>query len=305
VCLVTGFLGSGKTTLLQRVADRYADRRLAFIVNDFSSRNVDAELLADAKGDVVSVAGGSIFCHCLVTEFVDVMRRVAEGPTLDGVVIEASGIANPRVIGSMMKETGLDAFFRLARVLTVADPATLCKLLRTLPNIEEQIAVADRVLLNKCERHDEQVLRDAEAAIREIHPGVDVQRTSYCAGNVDLFGGPAPAVLPGGDYAKCRDPRFATETVHFGPDIDIERLGRALTAASDLIYRAKGYVSGENGSAFIDFASGQFQTLPADGRHEDGLVLIARGEASDRFAAWLGQLQQEVGAVPPHVGEVR
>ena len=44
VVLITGYLGSGKTTLLNNLL-RQEKRRVALIVNDMGSINVDAEIL--------------------------------------------------------------------------------------------------------------------------------------------------------------------------------------------------------------------------------------------------------------------
>ena len=73
VWLVVGFLGAGKTTLLRRLVKSPGGRKLAFVVNEFSDVDVDAGLVAQEGGVAVSVAGGSIFCHCKVTEFVNVL----------------------------------------------------------------------------------------------------------------------------------------------------------------------------------------------------------------------------------------
>jgi len=123
--LVTGFLGSGKTSLLQHVLATRGERRLAFVVNEFGAVDVDGRLLDVPAGSVVSVAGGSIFCRCKVGEFLDTLPRLVEDAdeTLDGVLVEASGIADPRVAWRMFEETGLDARFELRSVLAVVDPS--------------------------------------------------------------------------------------------------------------------------------------------------------------------------------------
>ena len=74
--LVTGFLGSGKTTYLRRLVEQYRGRRLVFLVNEFSPVDVDGPVLRSAEDDVVSLPGGSIFCTCLVTQFVHTLERI-------------------------------------------------------------------------------------------------------------------------------------------------------------------------------------------------------------------------------------
>ncbi len=64
--LITGFLGSGKTTLLRHINASNPDKKIVFLVNDFSAVDVDYQILSETNDSVISVAGGSIFCKCLV-----------------------------------------------------------------------------------------------------------------------------------------------------------------------------------------------------------------------------------------------
>ncbi|MCL1888415.1 MAG: hypothetical protein FWF96_06050, partial [Kiritimatiellaeota bacterium] len=94
LALVAGFLGSGKTTFLRRVSSRNDGRRLAFLVNDFAGVDVDAQLLSDLDGEIVSIPGGSIFCRCLATTFTNALKKILRvEPPVEGVIIEASGMA--------------------------------------------------------------------------------------------------------------------------------------------------------------------------------------------------------------------
>ena len=116
IWLVVGFLGAGKTTLLRRLVHHANGRGLLFIVNEFSAVDVDAGLVEREGGTALAVAGGSIFCRCLVTEFISTLSRVSEGIPMrtgeilqpQGVVIEASGMADPRSMKRLLQESGLD-----------------------------------------------------------------------------------------------------------------------------------------------------------------------------------------------------
>jgi hypothetical protein len=78
----------------------------------------------------------------------------------------------------------------------------------------------------------------------------------------------------------------------------MEKLRAAIVAASDLLYRAKGFVPTPEGGVQIDYAAGRFDATPSVEQTTGGLVLIARGEEQERFAAWLAALRNEVGAAP-------
>ncbi|MBL7076600.1 MAG: hypothetical protein ISS31_03920, partial [Kiritimatiellae bacterium] len=134
LALVTGFLGCGKTSFLKHTVARYRDRRIVYLVNEFSPLDVDGALVESEDADVVAIPGGSIFCKCLVTEFIGQLQRIArEYPDAEGVIIEASGMANPAVVGTMLHETKLDAIYELATVVAVVDPGSFLKLRHTLP----------------------------------------------------------------------------------------------------------------------------------------------------------------------------
>ena len=207
LALVTGFLGSGKTTFLKQLVSRYHGRKLVWLVNEFSARDVDAAVLGDETTDVVSIAGGSIFCRCLVTEFIASLRDLParfgtpESPVA-GVVVEASGMANPAVAAMMLREAQLDSVYQLASVTAIVDPGTFLKLLHTLPNIRAQVEAASLALLNKTDLYPATLIEQTEAALREINPRLAITRTSYCAAELDIFAAAPASAAPATDAAS-------------------------------------------------------------------------------------------------------
>ncbi len=291
ILLVAGFLGGGKTTLLRRLAREAAHtgRRLVFIVNEFSETDVDAGLLrADGGSDTIGVAGGSIFCRCKVTEFVDVLsglrtRIATEG--LEGVVIEASGMADPRVMETMLRETKLDAFYRQAQVVLVLDPGRFLKLCRTLPVIMAQAESADLILLNKTDLYSEAVLCEAEAAIRARRPDVVLRRTIRCETAFEWFPHASHSRVPAGRYAPCRDPNFDTVSLNMrGGVADFEQVRRAVEAVREAVYRVKGLVRTPAGAVELweDAGAGLTRAEAPPGAQPTPLVVVCRGREAER-----------------------
>jgi G3E family GTPase len=62
VTVLTGFLGAGKTTLLNRILVGDHGLRIAVLVNDFRSINIDADLVVEVEGggDIISLANGCV-----------------------------------------------------------------------------------------------------------------------------------------------------------------------------------------------------------------------------------------------------
>jgi G3E family GTPase len=73
IYLIVGFLGSGKTTLLKRLVNATEGLHYLYVINEFSAVDVDAGQIEKEGGVAIAVAGGSIFCRCLISEFVSEM----------------------------------------------------------------------------------------------------------------------------------------------------------------------------------------------------------------------------------------
>ena len=277
--LVTGFLGSGKTTLLRQIAERERGRRLVFLVNEFSALDVDGDRVAEVAEDVVRVPGGSIFCRCLVADFLAQMRAVPDCfGAVDALVVEASGIADPGVVGKLLRDTGLDALYELRAVVSLVDPGTLPKLLKTLPNMVAQIRAADLVLVNKCDQFREAEIAAAEALVRERNAAAPIQRAAFAAYQGDLFA-LRPSACLDGDYAPCRDPNYARFEI--GDEVrDPEALASAVHGLGPLLYRLKGVVRTPDGDVRIDAAGGRISVQPVRSHHgRYGLAAICPGGA--------------------------
>lgn len=296
ICLVTGFLGSGKTTFLKHVVSHHADERIVYLINDFSPQDVDGVLLEEVEEDVLSIPGGSIFCRCLVTQFVGNLQTIPErfnsdNNPLKGVVIEASGVANPMVIEQMLSETGLNEVYSLATIVSIVDPGSLPKLVETLPNIRSQVEAADVVLVNKIDLFEPHQVNRAEQIVREIKPQADVVRTVRCQADVDLFpGGGGPRGLEG-EYAPCADPNYTRYSLSFEEAVNIDALVADLEALRGEIYRAKGFVPTEDGTAYVDMSDAALTV--EDAAHQGapgGLAIIAHGESSAGVQEFVSRL---------------
>jgi G3E family GTPase len=292
ICLVTGFLGSGKTTFLRHLAVVHAARRLVYLVNEFSPRDIDGALVSATAPDVISVPGGSIFCRCLVTEFI---ARLQEIPrrfgAIEGVVIEASGMANPKVMATMLRETRLDQQYRLATVLAVVDPGSFGKLRRTLPNIVAQIEAADVALINKTDLFPPEIVAGLAAELQSLNTGLEILPCVRGQVDPDLFGDRGGARPDGGEYAPCRDPRFETVAIPVRRVLEPATLAERLRAVEDEMYRLKGYLQTTSGLVYVDYTKTGFNAAPVAPGPEPVVVLIHRGNPSpqvQQFFDWLG-----------------
>ena len=214
ITLITGFLGCGKTTLLKKIIEKNHNRKFVYLVNEFSPADVDSALINNEAPDTVTIPGGSIFCKCLVTQFISQLKQIPERFSTDDqpvekVIIEASGIANPKVIRKMLKETRLDDTYRLQSVIAVIDPLSFSKLLHTLPNIRSQIEAADLVIINKTDLVSQTQTNQTEAAVHDINSNLKIMKTSYCNMKADILQNISSSSDVSGEYAKCSDPHYS------------------------------------------------------------------------------------------------
>jgi G3E family GTPase len=292
--LVTGFLGSGKTSLLKHVAEADRHRRLVYVVNECGSIDIDGQLLHLDHNRLVRIPGGSIFCRCLAGEFVDWLTRIprqwsdAGGP-IDGVVVEASGMADPKVVQQMLRETGLDRTYDLRMIITVVAPGSFLKLIHTLPNIIAQVEASRVAVINKTDLYDEKTLHETEQEIRRINPNVSVVRTQHGRIEADVLAA-APTQPLEGAYAGCLDPNYSVTTVPLSAPIDVARLSAELEELRDAAYRVKGFVPSLAGWFYIDLSVGRLTVQPAASSGPGSLVFIVPPQAQariDRIAAGL------------------
>jgi G3E family GTPase len=149
--VLTGFLGAGKTTLLNRILRGDHGLRVAVLVNDFGSINIDADLVVgvEADGDIVNLANGCVCCNVrddLVAAVAQVLQR-PEQP--EYILLEASGVAEPSGIALTFMDEGMRDRIRLDSIMCVVDAEQVF----TAPELMElklrQVAFADMLILNK------------------------------------------------------------------------------------------------------------------------------------------------------------
>ncbi|MFC9833882.1 CobW family GTP-binding protein [Rhodococcus sp. NPDC127530] len=154
VTVLTGFLGAGKTTLLNRILNGDHGLRVAVLVNDFGSINVDAELIVGVESDVISLANGCICCTIRDDLIETTMATINRPERPEYILLEASGVADP---SGIMVTFGADCFrdrIRLDSIMCVVDAEQLLAIPELMELKIRQMAFADLNILNKVDLVD-------------------------------------------------------------------------------------------------------------------------------------------------------
>ena len=186
VTVLTGFLGSGKTTLLNHILTSTEHKmKFAVIENEFGDVGIDEEIIVESSEEsIIEVMNGCISCTVRgdLTEVLDRMYdRIKD---FDGVIIETTGLADPAPVAQtfFVDERVVD-HYKLDGIITVVDAKHVIQHLEDEKpeGVEnetvEQLAFADRIMLNKIDLATEEELQNVEKKIKGINGFAPIFRT--------------------------------------------------------------------------------------------------------------------------------
>ena len=239
VTVLSGFLGAGKTTLLRKVLTNTQGIRVGLLVNDVASTNIDAKLLARPREkeegggggtpnagnggasdqvvemgalqawDTAELQNGCVCCSLSDELFASIDRLLSlaeqRGYTYDHIVIECSGVAEPRAVRENFEEAKEDGAplmqeVELHKLVTCVDASDYDRLFAMKgagdlsggerPIVEllvEQVEVADTVVLTKVDMLGDNKAQEAErieCLVRTMNSLCDVHKGEW--GDVPL-----------------------------------------------------------------------------------------------------------------------
>jgi G3E family GTPase len=257
VTIIGGYLGAGKTTLLNALLRGDHGLRLAILVNDFGSINIDAELISSSDGETISLTNGCVCCSMVDNLAMTLLELLGRERPPQQIVIEASGVADPtRIAYYGAAHPGL----RLDGLIVVVDAETIRarvhdKYVGEL--VVRQLAAADLLVVSKTDLIDDTQQNDVRTVLRELVPDATIAtavlgelpadvllgiRETQTAANLQV----ATACSSNrGDHSH----QFATCRFVSEQPFSEERLRMALNSLPDAVLRAKGLLYLEGGNA--------------------------------------------------------
>jgi len=194
VTILTGFLGAGKTTLLNHILSANHGKKIGIIENEFGAVSIDDKLLKQGQKRsseevVIEMKNGCICCTVradLTTALADMFKG---GREFDSIIIETTGMADPApVIQTFCVDEFASTYLKLDACITVVDAKHIISHIDDKeyqagedgkePEFEneavEQIAFADKILLNKTDLVEKKDIEVIKGRIQEINKTVEI-----------------------------------------------------------------------------------------------------------------------------------
>jgi len=251
VTIISGFLGAGKTTLLNRLLKADTGLRIAVLVNDFGSINIDSQFITSKGNDVLKLSNGCICCSISAGLIEQLESLLGEPEPPQYVLIEASGISDPGRIARILKYPVLRRRFQLDTILTLLDAGELpaikseCRQL-----VMTQLEAADIVIINKI---DNCKLRQLQVIKKDwLFPDSRVYESTYADVPIQLIINRTAGHIPKSvlstvnsdqqiDRNHAHDNLFESLSWQTSQPIQLAAIRRVIQDLPRSIYRGKGF----------------------------------------------------------------
>ena len=189
ITILTGYLGSGKTTLLNHILHADHNVRVAVLVNDFGSVNIDSRLIIGDDRQMITLANGSICCS-IHDDFVNTVHELLQ---LDNpperFIIETNGVADPSnlILGfsrSLRSKAKIDSIMAVVD----AEQISLVKG-KSEKLIRDQIRLSDVVIINKVDLIAPDEVEKVVNWVKAVTPNARILTAQYCNVPMDFVFG--------------------------------------------------------------------------------------------------------------------
>jgi G3E family GTPase len=218
VTVVTGYLGSGKTTLINHVLTANHGKRIAVIENEFGEIGIDDALVINAEEEIFEMNNGCICCTVrgdLIRILGNLMKRKDK---FDYILVETTGLADPAPVAqTFLVDDEIRSQLKLDAIVTVVDAKHLIQHLddEKEDGVEneavEQLAFADRVLLNKIDLVTVAEREEVVRRIRSINANAEIIPTTMSEVDLDQILGVGAFDL---NRVLEMEPEFLSDTEH-------------------------------------------------------------------------------------------
>ena len=185
--VITGFLGSGKTTLLNYILTKNHGKRIAVIENEFGEVGIDDALVKQKfkEDEEIFEMNNGCICCTVRGDLIKILGKLTKHKQkFDYVLIETTGLADPAPVAqTFFVDDVVQASYSLDGIITVIDAKHITMHIDEIKpeGVEnesiEQIAFADRILLNKTDLVTAEELEVVKTRIQSINKSAPIITT--------------------------------------------------------------------------------------------------------------------------------
>ena len=291
--LITGGLGAGKTTFLNHLLQQtnLRDRNVCLIINEFGQLGVDGRLVEAGDHPMYEINRGSLFCICIKTDFIKTLSEIADDVRPELLVVEATGMAEPRDIQDFVDEPSLAERFHIQANVCLVDAPNFIRLAPMLRAVRQQAMWADALLLNKTDLVREAELTQLGAVLEGMNPEAPQLPTTFGRIPVGFLESLEHRVHRGDPLSEPPDPVFALSFRHDKP-VDRTRFQHVISELKEELLRLKGQIDFGDGSEYVEVTGGHL-TISGD------VAIALHAESSTAFVAigWRAPKQEFQAAI--------
>ncbi|NOR75580.1 MAG: hypothetical protein GQ525_10520, partial [Draconibacterium sp.] len=242
--IISGFLGSGKTTFLKRIIKQYSsDRKIGIIQNEFAPANIDGAELKQLGKDfnLLEINNGSVFCVCLLGDFVKSLEKFVNDYQPDDIIIEASGLSDTTSISEIIAASSLVDKIYLASNWCLVDAPNFAKIGMMKQRVSHQLRMADIVVINKVDliKNGMDKIRDE---VKKINPFAKIKESTFCDINFELGNSPISKFYFS-EVKAMVEPKVNSMVIKSSRKLSRKSLEIFLSEWAPKSYRIKGFVN--------------------------------------------------------------
>jgi G3E family GTPase len=247
-----------------------ATQRIAVVVNDFGSVNIDASLIRERHNDTIELTNGCICC-AVGESLADVLFTILERSELpEVVIIEASGVANPAAVAAFAH---IEGFHHLGNVVLV--DATHALNTSDDPLVGRtfalQVEAAHLLAITKTDEANEPIVEQVHDLVSSLAPTTPLVLTTSATLS-SLIMNLAPHA---GSAITDTHTEFNTTTLSHVSAQDEKQLLAFLQNFPSSVVRAKGVVELANGDRRLVQKVGSTISISQTELPTTGMVLIS------------------------------
>jgi G3E family GTPase len=195
ITVITGFLGAGKTTLVNYILKEQNQWKICVLENEFGEVAIDDGLVAeslDAPEDLITMDNGCVCCSVRGDLVRTLGQLASRRKDFDAILLETTGLADPApIVYTVQTNPKMSDNYRIDSIVCLAD----CKHLEahldekkpdgSINEALQQVAFADKILLNKVDLVTDEEKAKLEERLRTINKFATVIETERSRAPLD------------------------------------------------------------------------------------------------------------------------